>query len=107
MTTSLLELAKDINSLFVSIYSSNTTSTLSVPYCRTNLKTKNSFKAFVIMSKEYEGQDPLAIAQQAERDLNSNAAKTGDGNKGASDSTKVWTRYQYCNFCRKRSVDLK
>ncbi len=29
------------------------------------------------MSKEYEGQDPLAIAQQAERDLNSHAAKHG------------------------------
>ncbi|TKA38461.1 hypothetical protein B0A54_10752 [Friedmanniomyces endolithicus] len=29
------------------------------------------------MSAEYEGQDPIAIAQQAERDLNSNAAKTG------------------------------
>ena len=31
------------------------------------------------MSKEYEGQDPLAIAQQAERDLNSNAMKQGEG----------------------------
>ncbi|KAK3070098.1 hypothetical protein LTR53_011040 [Teratosphaeriaceae sp. CCFEE 6253] len=47
------------------------------------------------MSAEYEGQDPLQIAQQAERDLNSNAAKTGastesQGNRrghGASDST--------------------
>ncbi|KAL8740586.1 MAG: hypothetical protein Q9190_006733 [Brigantiaea leucoxantha] len=29
------------------------------------------------MSNIYEGQDPLAIAQQAERDLNSNAAKKG------------------------------
>ncbi|KAK5687289.1 hypothetical protein LTS10_001427 [Elasticomyces elasticus] len=46
------------------------------------------------MSAEYEGQDPIAIAQQAERDLNSNAAKTGastetQGNRrghGASDS---------------------
>ncbi len=35
------------------------------------------------MSKEYEGQDPLAIAQQAERDLNSNAMK-----QGTSDSSK-------------------
>ncbi|KAK0942988.1 hypothetical protein LTR29_005560 [Friedmanniomyces endolithicus] len=47
------------------------------------------------MSAEYEGQDPIAIAQQAERDLNSNAAKTGastesSGNRrgaNASDST--------------------
>ncbi|KAK6440675.1 hypothetical protein LTR95_003102 [Oleoguttula sp. CCFEE 5521] len=31
------------------------------------------------MSKEYEGQDPIAIAQQAERDLNSTAAKEGSG----------------------------
>lgn len=30
------------------------------------------------MSAEYEGQDPLAIAQQAERDLNSDQAKNGD-----------------------------
>jgi len=29
------------------------------------------------MSQEYEGQDPLAIAQQAERDLNSHSAKHG------------------------------
>lgn len=29
------------------------------------------------MSAEYEGQDPLAIAQQAERDLNSHQAKHG------------------------------
>ena len=36
------------------------------------------------MSKEYEGQDPMAIAQQAERDLNSNAAKTGHGNENTS-----------------------
>nr|OQO20958.1 hypothetical protein B0A51_14246 [Rachicladosporium sp. CCFEE 5018] len=31
------------------------------------------------MSKEYEGQDPIAIAQQAERDLNSTASKQGSG----------------------------
>ncbi|KAK4556554.1 hypothetical protein LTR86_006125 [Recurvomyces mirabilis] len=36
------------------------------------------------MSKEYEGQDPMEIARQAERDLNSNAAKTGTS---GSDST--------------------
>ncbi|KAL9635869.1 MAG: hypothetical protein Q9164_003199 [Protoblastenia rupestris] len=29
------------------------------------------------MSKEYEGQDPLVIAEQAERDLNSHQAKHG------------------------------
>lgn len=29
------------------------------------------------MSKEYEGQDPLVLAQQAERDLNSHQAKHG------------------------------
>ncbi|MCJ1227366.1 hypothetical protein MMC12_004021 [Toensbergia leucococca] len=29
------------------------------------------------MSAEYEGQDPLVIAQQAERDLNSHQAKHG------------------------------
>lgn len=40
------------------------------------------------MSKEYEGQDPLAIAQQAERDLNSNAMK-----QGTSDSSK--SHYHY------------
>lgn len=31
------------------------------------------------MSAEYEGQDPLAIAEKAERDLNSHAAKHGHG----------------------------
>ena len=35
------------------------------------------------MSKEYEGQDPLDIAAQAEKDLNSNSAKQG---ANASDS---------------------
>ncbi|KAK4539113.1 hypothetical protein LTR36_001468 [Oleoguttula mirabilis] len=46
------------------------------------------------MSAEYEGQDPLKLAQQAERDLNSEGAKQGhtadDGGRhtyGASDST--------------------
>lgn len=42
------------------------------------------------MSQEYEGQDPLVIAQQAERDLNSNALKQGEGRNlryGASDSS--------------------
>jgi len=39
----------------------------------------------VKMSKEYEGQNPIDIAKQAEQDLNSNAAKTG--NVGGSDST--------------------
>lgn len=29
------------------------------------------------MSKEYEGQDPMAIARQAERELNSHQAKHG------------------------------
>ena len=29
------------------------------------------------MSQEYEGQDPMALAQQAERDLNSHQAKHG------------------------------
>lgn len=29
------------------------------------------------MSKEYEGQDPLVVAQQAERYLNSHGAKQG------------------------------
>ncbi|KAK5125588.1 hypothetical protein LTR08_005192 [Meristemomyces frigidus] len=46
------------------------------------------------MSKEYEGQDPIQIAMQAEKDLNSDAAKSGHtlddrarGGFGASDST--------------------
>ncbi|KAI4171847.1 MAG: hypothetical protein LQ343_003924 [Gyalolechia ehrenbergii] len=37
------------------------------------------------MSNPYEGQDPLVVAQQAERDLNSYAAKTGV-NKSLSES---------------------
>ena len=47
------------------------------------------------MSAEYEGQDPLKLAQQAEQDLNSGPAKTGastesQGNRrgyNASDSS--------------------
>ena len=38
------------------------------------------------MSKEYEGQDPIAIAHQAERDLNSHQAKHGVSN---ADSSKL------------------
>ncbi|KAL8899263.1 MAG: hypothetical protein Q9207_006284 [Kuettlingeria erythrocarpa] len=36
------------------------------------------------MSNPYEGQDPLEIAQQAERDLNSYQAKQGNHNKSDS-----------------------
>ncbi|KAL8707249.1 MAG: hypothetical protein Q9220_007692 [cf. Caloplaca sp. 1 TL-2023] len=36
------------------------------------------------MSNPYEGQDPLVIAQQAERDLNSHQAKHGVGNNSLS-----------------------
>jgi len=57
------------------------------------------------MSAEYEGQDPIAIAQQAERDLNSNAAKTGastesSGNRrgaNASDSSTFPRSPIVCN----------
>jgi len=36
------------------------------------------------MSAEYQDQDPLALANQAERDLNSHAAKHGHGGSGSS-----------------------
>ncbi|GAB7357591.1 hypothetical protein MBLNU459_g0099t1 [Dothideomycetes sp. NU459] len=36
------------------------------------------------MSAEFKGQDPIKIAEQAEKDLNSHAAKSGTG---GSDST--------------------
>ena len=41
------------------------------------------------MSKAYEGQDPAAIAAEAEKDLNSLRAKTGheETSKGASTSS--------------------
>ncbi|KAL9098582.1 MAG: hypothetical protein Q9163_005791 [Psora crenata] len=49
------------------------------------------------MSKEYEGQDPLALAQQAERDLNSHQAKHGAATDlSASESgvdTNVTTKF--------------
>src|ERR1700750_4954 len=55
-----------------------------------------TIKSTNIMSKEYEGQDPLEIAKKAETDLNSQWAKEGHrvddtsrGAHGASDSTKV------------------
>ncbi|KAL8793629.1 MAG: hypothetical protein Q9195_003781 [Heterodermia aff. obscurata] len=39
------------------------------------------------MSAEYEGQDPLEIAKQAERDLNSSAMKQGDGRNQRYDNS--------------------
>jgi len=40
------------------------------------------------MSNEYEGQDPIQIALQSERDLNSQAAKGGHGLENSSRNTK-------------------
>jgi hypothetical protein len=40
------------------------------------------------MSAEYEGKDPLELAEQAERDINSYQAKTGNARSDASDSSK-------------------
>jgi hypothetical protein len=40
------------------------------------------------MSAEYEGKDPLELAEQAEHDINSYQAKTGNARAGASDSSK-------------------
>ena len=40
------------------------------------------------MSTEYEGKDPLELAKQAERDINSYENKTGNARAGASDSSK-------------------
>jgi hypothetical protein len=40
------------------------------------------------MSAEYEGKDPLELAKQAERDINSYENKTGNARAGASDSSK-------------------
>ena len=56
---------------------------------RYNIAIHTHPKAFysltsTIMSQEYEGQDPLAIAQQAERDLNSNQAKLGSSKSDSS-----------------------
>lgn len=42
------------------------------------------------MSKEYENQDPIKLAEAAERDLNSQAAKQGGT---TSDSAKVRSGY--------------
>ncbi|KAG9512168.1 hypothetical protein KCU99_g8832, partial [Aureobasidium melanogenum] len=36
------------------------------------------------MSTEYQNQDPLKLAQQAERDLNSHAAKQGQSNSDSA-----------------------
>lgn len=43
------------------------------------------FSIAIKMSAEYQGEDPLKLAKQAERDLNSQASKTS--RVGASDST--------------------
>ena len=45
------------------------------------------------MSKEYEGKSPLDIAAEAERDLNSSAAKTGAKVGGVSDSSEFPARF--------------
>ena len=47
------------------------------PTKKRSTTTKVSQKISLTMSKEYEGQDPMAIARQAERDLNSHQAKHG------------------------------
>ena len=41
------------------------------------------------MSKEYEGQDPMVLARQAERDLNSHQAKHGVSTADSSRSTSL------------------
>ncbi|KAL9119633.1 MAG: hypothetical protein Q9187_003812 [Circinaria calcarea] len=41
------------------------------------------------MSAEYDGQDPLALAEQAERDLNSHTAKHGHGGSLSVDDSGV------------------
>ena len=46
-----------------------------------------STKPVTVMSAEYEGQDPLEIAKQAERDLNSSAMKQGDGRNQRYDNS--------------------
>ena len=38
------------------------------------------------MSSAYEGKDPLELAKQAEKDLNSREAKTGHGTSDTSTS---------------------
>lgn len=39
------------------------------------------------MSAEYEGKDPLALAQEAERDLNSRGAKQGHNSSDSGPSS--------------------
>lgn len=46
------------------------------------------------MSQAYEGQDPIAIAKQAERDLNSQAAKQPDVNAHAHAASDSSMSYQ-------------
>ena len=54
-----------------------TRETIQAPFLRTIPTTAT-------MSAEYQNQDPIKLAEQAERDLNSGAKKTG--NNAASDS---------------------
>ena len=69
---------------FVSYYSTSTTLSLPILF---HLKTKCRSKCNTItMSAEYENQDPIKLAQQAERDLNSAALKQG---KSAGDSSTL------------------
>ena len=47
------------------------------------------------MSKDYEGQDPIAIAKQAERDLNSHQAKHGVSTADSSKNPPTFTLPNY------------
>lgn len=51
------------------------------------------------MSTDYEGKDPLELAEQTERDINSYQAKTGNAWAGASDSSESL-------FLKSKSTDL-
>ena len=48
------------------------------------------------MSVEYEGKDPIELAKQAERDLNSNALKDGSGKQSDSSEILHYLRWIPC-----------
>ncbi len=58
------------------------------------------------MSAEYEGKDPLALAQEAERDLNSRGAKQGynSSDSGSSSPPNFPLLTLPSNRIRRRSI---
>lgn len=90
-----LSSSHDTFTLYPFSHQSHSKDTQSLLYLPATPCTTSTNTHPINMSAEYKGQDPLEIAKQAERDLNSHEAKQGhstdrttvQSGKGASDSS--------------------